>query len=107
MVPFTKPTVDPETDEEHLAFDELEDILEDHEMSMAIGWAIQLRSLLMCKDEVRRARSLLRGSFQGRSAHNWLLLLLCAQQVRFLVVVVSILFHESDVVCIVSHGSRT
>ena len=64
-------------------FDELEDAPADHELSAAVGWAIQLKSKLLDKEEVRRVRALLAGTFQGRSAHNWSLLVLCAEQVFF------------------------
>ena len=72
----------PESEEEEMAFDELEDVLGDHEMSAAVGWAIQQRSMLLCKYQVREMRGLLRGSFDGRLAQNWAFLLLCAKQVR-------------------------
>ena len=80
-MPFTKPSVIPESDEEQMAFDELDDIIGDHEPSTAIGWAINLRALLKCKDEIRDMKTKLRGPFQGRSTQNWALLLICAKQV--------------------------
>ena len=82
MVPFAKPSVAPASEEEEMAFDELEDILEDREMSAAVGWAIELRSLLLCKDQVREMRVLLRGSIDGRLTQNWAFLLICAKEVR-------------------------
>ena len=68
-----------------MAFDELDDILGDHDMSASVGWAIKLRTRLMSKDEVREMRALLLGFFKGRSTQNWAFLLICAKQVRILV----------------------
>lgn len=68
--------------DKHQSFDELEDVLEDQELSSAIGWAIQLKILLVCKEEVRHVKALLTGSFQGCSAVNWSLLVLCGKQVK-------------------------
>ena len=81
VIPFRKPGVAPITEEEFAAFDQLEDTLYDHELSRAVGWAVQLKQTLLNKEEVRRVRALLAGTFQGRSAHNWSLLLLCAEKV--------------------------
>ena len=80
-MPFSRPSVSPEMEEEEIAFDELEDLLEDREMSAAVGWAIQLRSLLLCKEKVREMRGVVRGSFDGRLGQNWAFLLICAEQV--------------------------
>ena len=82
--PFTKLSVAPESDDDQIAFDELEDIREDHELSSIVGWAIKIRALLMSKEEVRDMRALFKGSLQGRSAQNWAFLLSCAKQVRVL-----------------------
>lgn len=105
LIPFTKPAVAPVTEDEHLAFDELEDVLEDQELSSAIGWAIQLKSLLVCKEEVRLVKVLLRDSFQGRSAHNWSLLLLCAKQVNFIHVVYFLYHNFHFHIHVVDYGS--
>ena len=43
-MPFKKPEVAPLTAEEYSAFDELDDVLQDHELSRAVGWAIQLKA---------------------------------------------------------------
>ena len=75
IIPFTKPSVAPTTEEEHLAFDELEDALDDHDLSKAIAWAIWFKSVLEDKEEIQCIRSLLTGVFQGQSANNWSLLL--------------------------------
>ena len=83
----------------------VEDVLEDQELSSAIGWAIQLKSLLVCKEEVRLVKVLLRDSFQGRSAHNWSLLLLCAKQVNFIHVVYFLYHNFHFHIHVVDYGS--
>ena len=74
----------PESEEEHIAFDELENIhVEgDHGMSATIGWAIKLGGLLLTKADVRDMKTMLRGSMEGRSTQNWAYLFICAKQVR-------------------------
>lgn len=81
-MPFNKPSVAPQSEDEQTAFDELDDIIEEREISACVGWAVKLKKSLICKDEVREMRSLITGSFTGRSAHNWALLLLCTKQVN-------------------------
>ena len=80
-MPFNKPSVVPESN------DELDDLIEDHELSTAVGWAIKTKPLVTSKDEIRQMRDSLRGSFHGRYAYNWSLLLLCTRQVRVCVCV--------------------
>ena len=54
-MPFTKPSVAPESEEEQIAFDEVENIHveRDRGMSATIGWVIKLRALLLSNAEVR------------------------------------------------------
>ena len=81
-MPFKKPAVTPEMDEQQDAFDQLDDILGEGTPSSAVGWAIKQQSVLGSKEEIRATKRLLWGSFLGRSAHNWALLTICAKQVR-------------------------
>ena len=82
MIPFEQPTICPESDEEEDAFDELEDLVSSNRLSAAVGWAIQLRKeVLLNGDRIRGLKRELYGSFQGRSAMNWALLLFIAEKV--------------------------
>ena len=58
-MPFKKPEVAPATEEEYAAFDELDDVLQDYELSRAVGWVVQLKKVLSDKQEVRHVRTLL------------------------------------------------
>ena len=70
------------TEEQQLAFDELDDLLDDGKLSSCIGWTIKQQAILMDKEEVRKMKKELQGStFQGRSRGNWALLTICAKQV--------------------------
>ena len=82
MVPFNKPCVAPESEDDQKAFDEVDDLIGEHEMSTCVGWAIQLKKVLMCKEAVREMRASLLRVFLGRSTQNWALLLICAKQVK-------------------------
>ena len=54
MIPFEQPTICPESDEEEDAFDELEDLVSSNRLSVAVGWAIQLRKeVLLNGDRIR------------------------------------------------------
>lgn len=82
MIPFEPPTVCPESDEEEDAFDELVDLMSNNRLSAAVGWAIQLRKeVLLNGDRIRELKRELYGSFQGRSAMNWALLLFVAEKI--------------------------
>ena len=83
VIPFQEPTACPETSEEEDGFDTLEELMASHQISSAVGWAIQLRKKLLGKREhVRELKQQLRGSFQGRTATNWAILLFFAEEVR-------------------------
>ena len=69
-IPFSKPAVSPTTEDEHLVFDVLEDAVEDHAFSAAVGWTTPLRSKLLDKEEVRRVRALLAGAFFKGDLHT-------------------------------------
>ena len=85
MIPFEQPTECPESDEEEDAFDELEGLVSSNRLSAAVGWAIQLRrEVLLNGDRIRGLKRELYGSFQGRSAMNWALLLFVAEKVHVL-----------------------
>ena len=76
------PTITPQTEEQQVTFDELDDLLDDGKLSSAIGWAIEQHSVLSDKQEVRLMKKQLQGSsFQGRSRGNWALLTITAKQV--------------------------
>ena len=60
-----------------LTFDELDDLITEHEL----GWAIQQKEKITCKDTIRKMRKELKGCYQGRSASNWSMLLICAKEV--------------------------
>ena len=72
----------PESEEEEDAFDELEDLVSTNRLSAAVGWAIQLRKeVLLNGDQIRELKRELYGSFRGRSAMNWAILLFFAEKV--------------------------
>ena len=76
MMPFSKPSVAPMTEDGQDAYDELEDMLSDGTLSSVFGWAVSQRSLLSDKEEIREVKSQLRLQFgeSGRSVQNWALL---------------------------------
>ena len=82
MVPFSKPTVAPQNEEQQEAFDELDEMLEGKNPSNAVCWAIQQGNILVDKAELQEMRRLLKGVFKGRSQRNWALLTICAKQVK-------------------------
>ena len=72
----------PESEEEEDAFDELKDLVSTNRLSAAVGWAIQLRKeVLLNGDQIRELKRELYGSFRGRSAMNWAILLFFAEKV--------------------------
>ena len=82
MIPFEQPPVCPESEEEEGAFDDLEDLVRNNRLSAAVGWAVQLRKeLLVNGDRIRELKRELYGSFRGRSAMNWAILLFFAEKV--------------------------
>ncbi len=84
VVPFTKPSISPTTDEQQDAFDDLDDILEGGLLSSVYGWVIQQRRVLEDKERIRDMKRQLRAHFAGRSALNWSLVVTCLQQVRWI-----------------------
>ena len=82
MVPFPKPTVAPQNEEQQEAFDELEEMLEEKNPSNAVCWAIQQGHILVDKAELQEMRRLLKGFFKGRAQRNWALLTISAKQVK-------------------------
>lgn len=84
VVPFRIPSITPETEEQQSAFDALEDMLDDHRPSSAIGWAISQRDELRNKAAIREMKALLKGPFQGRTTGNWALVLVCTKQVSII-----------------------
>ena len=66
MAPFNKPCVAPESEDDQIVFDEVDDIIGENEMSTCVGWAIKLKKVLICKEEVREMRASLLGAFRGR-----------------------------------------
>ena len=82
VIPFEQPPVCQESEEEEDAFDELEDLVSTNRLSAAVGWAIQLRKeVLLNGDRIRELKRELYGSFCGRSAINWAILLFFAEKV--------------------------
>ena len=55
-MPFKKPAVTPEMDEQQDAFDQLDDILGEGTPSSAVGWAIKQQSVLGSKEEIRATK---------------------------------------------------
>ena len=82
IIPFVKPSVSPETDDDQQLFDKLEEMLEEKIASSAIGWAIQQQKLFKDKEKLHKLKKDLRPSCTGRTNHNWALVLLCAEEVR-------------------------
>ena len=82
IVPFSKPSLAPITDEQQQAYKELEDMLTEGMLSSVCGWAIKQEEKLLNKDEVKEMKALLRPHFQGCSASNWTFVALCLKQVR-------------------------
>ena len=78
-----KPPVDPETEEEHDAYDDIEEILLTNVLSSLIGWVITIGNILRHKREIKSVKDDLRRHFQGRALTNWSLLLTCTRQVRY------------------------
>ena len=75
------PTVAPKNEEQQLAFDALDDCLEEKMPSQAVCWAITQQQILTDKNELQKMRQSLQGAFRGRSLRNWTLLTICAEQV--------------------------
>ena len=82
VIPFVKPSVDPETEEEHDAYDDIEEILQTNVLSSLIGWVITLGNILRDKGVIKSVKDDLRRHFKGRGLTNWSLLLTCTRQVR-------------------------
>ena len=77
VVPFSKPSIAPSTDQEQEAFEELEDMLSEGTLSSVCGWAISLEKVLVNKEKVREMKSVVREHLEGRFASNWTLLAVC------------------------------
>ena len=84
MIPFSEPSVAPDTDEEEEAFTEFEDLILSGEVSSAIGWAIKQRQVLLDdrgSSAVKELKERLRGIFHGRTCQNWAVLLFFLKEV--------------------------
>lgn len=82
VIPFTKPSISPTTEEQQLKFDELEDMLVGGELSSLCGWVIKQIAVLEDKEQFKEMRKTLRPFFQGRSVLNWTFVAICLKQVR-------------------------
>ena len=82
VVPFVKPSVDPETEKQHDAYDDIEEILKTNVLSSLIGWVITIGNILCDKGVIKSVKDDLRRHFKGRGFTNWSLLLTCARQER-------------------------
>ena len=81
---FDSPTVAPDNDIEQNSFDRLDEIINESELSTAIGWAISLRNQFVSgMSVIKGIRGQLRKEslFKGRRATNWSILLFFVKQV--------------------------
>ena len=84
LIDFILPAIAPETDEEEVAFGELEELLASGEVSSAIGWAVSVgKNLEKARGHISSLASQLRGTFSGRLCKNWATLLFFLEKVRF------------------------
>ena len=81
MIPFKKPSIAPNNDEEQDSFDELDEMLLNGDLSSTCGWAIQVKTVLEDREHFKLIKKGLR-SFEGRSVLNWTYLLMCLKEVR-------------------------
>ena len=75
---FDNPTVAPDSDIEQNSFDRLDEIINESELSTAIGWAISLRNQFVSgMSVIKGIRGQLREKliFKGRRATTWSILL--------------------------------
>lgn len=91
IIPFTKPSIAPTTEEQQEAFDELDDILIGGELSSVCGWAIKQKVSLEDKEKFKAMKLTLRPHFQGRSVLNWAYLAICLKEVSILLVFICFL----------------
>lgn len=81
ILPFSKPWIAATTDEQQDAFETIDEMMEGHLLSQAIGWIIKQKKVLGDKEELRGMKRKLRSAFQGRSLSNWALVALSTEKV--------------------------
>ena len=51
IIPFSKPSIAPHTDDEYSAFNEVNDMLECGQLSSVVGWVITQNKVMMSKED--------------------------------------------------------
>ena len=83
IVPFSGPSVGPQTSAEQEEFDQLTTELRDGTYSSCIGWVIRQKAVLECDETLRKMKLELGGLFKGfpRLTQGWALALVFIHKV--------------------------
>ena len=80
-MPFTKPSITPESDDQVDAFDDLEEMIEAKRLSVAVGWIISMNRKVHDKPALQEVKRSLKSAFTGRTLDNWTTVALCTYEV--------------------------
>lgn len=84
VVPFCKPAISASNDEQLDAFDDVEEMIEQHLLSSAVGWIIQQTKVVHDREKKRDVKQKLRSMFKGRSLMNWSIVVLATNEVSLI-----------------------
>lgn len=82
VIPFSKPSIAPESEDQEEAFEIVDELIDNQQLSQAVGWIISLSEAVNSKQQLKEMKEKLRDSFKGRCLMNWSLVALTTTKVN-------------------------